>query len=249
MRVLSLAARALFGRWQDAGRNALPPQRCASSEDHAPPGAGAGCTARARHLDRHRRGRARKPGGGGVPQEAGAPDPRGHVGGPSRNLRPGSDPSVLPGPVLIADRDNNRLLEVSPQGRGAVALPEPRRPCSGADVHAARRRLLLSRRASRSSATQEDDFAISVIDLANGPHRLPLRPSGRARLRTGYVHNPDDAMLSPSGELITADIKNCRVLVIRPPAHAAAAPVGGDRRLRTRSRRRLRQPERGVPDG
>ncbi|MFZ1153331.1 MAG: hypothetical protein WAN93_00340, partial [Solirubrobacteraceae bacterium] len=30
----------------------------------------------------------------------------------SRNLRRGSNPSVLPGPVLIADRDNNRLLEV-----------------------------------------------------------------------------------------------------------------------------------------
>jgi hypothetical protein len=34
-----------------------------------------------------------------------------------QHLRPGSNPAVLPGPVLIADRDNNRPLEVSPDGQ------------------------------------------------------------------------------------------------------------------------------------
>jgi hypothetical protein len=43
----------------------------------------------------------------------------------SRNLRPGSNPSVLPGPVLIADRDNNRLLVVSPTGQVLWRFPEP----------------------------------------------------------------------------------------------------------------------------
>jgi len=32
-------------------------------------------------------------------------------------VQPGSDASVLPGPVLIADRGNNRLLEIDPLGR------------------------------------------------------------------------------------------------------------------------------------
>src|ERR1700685_251341 len=45
------------------------------------------------------------------------------VGGASANLRPGSDPSVLPGPVLIADRDNTRLLEVRPDGRVLWRFP------------------------------------------------------------------------------------------------------------------------------
>src|ERR1700729_3765868 len=30
-------------------------------------------------------------------------------------LAPGSDPSVLPGPVLLADEGNNRLIVVDPQ--------------------------------------------------------------------------------------------------------------------------------------
>src|SRR5580704_7054367 len=32
-------------------------------------------------------------------------------------LQPGSDPSVLPGPIMIADKENDRLLIIDPQGR------------------------------------------------------------------------------------------------------------------------------------
>ena len=39
-------------------------------------------------------------------------------------LRAGSDPNVLPGGVLIADRDNNRLLEVSPTGQMLWRFPD-----------------------------------------------------------------------------------------------------------------------------
>src|SRR5437773_1198172 len=36
---------------------------------------------------------------------------------PPGHLQPGSDPTVLPGPVLIADRGNDRLVLVDPEGR------------------------------------------------------------------------------------------------------------------------------------
>ena len=39
--------------------------------------------------------------------------------------RPGSDPSVLPGDLLIADRGNNRLLELDPAGRVVWQFPRP----------------------------------------------------------------------------------------------------------------------------
>ena len=52
----------------------------------------------------------------------------------------------------------------------------------------------------------------------------------------GYVHNPDDAMLMPSGDILSADIKNCRVLVIRPPAHAPLRQLGETGVLRTPTR-------------
>ncbi len=40
-------------------------------------------------------------------------------------LQPGSNPSVLPGPVLIADRGNDRLVLVDPEGRVLWTFPEP----------------------------------------------------------------------------------------------------------------------------
>jgi hypothetical protein len=141
------------------------------------------------------------------------------------NLQPGSDPSVLPGPLLIADRDNNRLLEVSPSGRVLWRFPEP------GDVAAGETFLLpddafFSPDGRQIVATQEDDFTISVIDVAS--HRIVYRYGhpGEPGSEPDYVHNPDDAMLTPSGELVSADIKNCRVLVIRPPAHTPLRQLG-----------------------
>ncbi len=40
------------------------------------------------------------------------------------------------------------------------------------------------------------------------------------------VDNPDDAMLMPDGDIISADIKNCRVLIIKPPAHRPLKIIG-----------------------
>src|SRR2546429_6729135 len=44
---------------------------------------------------------------------------------PPGHLQPGSDPTVLPGPVLIADRGNDRLVLVDPEGRVLWTFPAP----------------------------------------------------------------------------------------------------------------------------
>jgi hypothetical protein len=41
------------------------------------------------------------------------------------HLATGSDPSVLPGPILIADEKNNRLLIIDPHGRSLWQFPRP----------------------------------------------------------------------------------------------------------------------------
>ena len=41
------------------------------------------------------------------------------------HLQPGSNPSVLPGPVLIADEGNDRIVLVDPEGRILWTFPEP----------------------------------------------------------------------------------------------------------------------------
>ena len=52
--------------------------------------------------------------------------------------RPGSNPSVLPGNVLIADKANNRLLEIDPYGRVVWRFPRPGDLAPRPDVPGAR---------------------------------------------------------------------------------------------------------------
>src|SRR5271166_3792841 len=141
------------------------------------------------------------------------------------NLQPRSDPSVLPGPVLIADRDNNRLLEVSPTGEVLWRFPESGDLPSG-ETFLLPDDAFFSPDGRQIVVTQEDDFAISVVDKASRRIVYRYGHAGVPGSEPGYVHNPDDAMLTPSGDLISADIKNCRVLVIRPPAHRPLRQLG-----------------------
>jgi hypothetical protein len=140
-------------------------------------------------------------------------------------LRPGSDPSVLPGPVLIADRNNNRLIEVSPQGRVLWHFP-----AHGSLVRGQTFKVpddaFFSPDGRRVIVTQEDDFVISVIDRASSRIVYRYGHPGVPGSEGGYLHNPDDAMLMPSGNILSADIKNCRILVIRPPAHRPLRQLG-----------------------
>ncbi len=67
---------------------------------------------------RHRRRR---------PSVASRPAPRGDGHKPAA-AGPGSDPSVLPSNVLVADHMNNRLVEISPQGEAVLELSQAGRP-------------------------------------------------------------------------------------------------------------------------
>jgi DNA-binding beta-propeller fold protein YncE len=144
---------------------------------------------------------------------------------PGGDLRAGSDPGVLPGPVLIADRDNNRLLEVSPTGQILWRFPTP------GDLAAGQSFLLpddafYSPDGREVVVTQEDDFAISVLDVAHARIVFRYGHPGVPGSEPGYLHNPDDAMLTPGGAILAADIKNCRLIVVRPPAHHLTQQLG-----------------------
>jgi hypothetical protein len=144
---------------------------------------------------------------------------------PSALLRPGSDPSVLPGNVLIADKANNRLLEVSRTGRIVCSFPRP------GDLEKRGTFLVpddafFSYDGRQIVATEEDDFVISLIDVSR--HRITYRygHAGVSGAGPGYVYNPDDAILRRNGTIVSADIKNCRLIELRPPAHRLIRQMG-----------------------
>jgi outer membrane protein assembly factor BamB len=142
------------------------------------------------------------------------------------HLARGSDPSALPGDVLISDRSNNRLLVVDPRGRivwrfpdsGEASLPLPDDAFFSADG----RKIVV---------TQEDVDAVSVLDVA--ARRIVWRYGsiGMPGSGTNRLAHPDDAMPLPGGTIVAADIENCRLVLLRPPSHrpvrTSGSPVQG----------------------
>lgn len=141
-------------------------------------------------------------------------------------LAPGSDPSALPGDVLIADRSNNRLLVVDPEGRIVWRFPRP-----GGGGLPLPDDAFFSPDGRQIVATEEDVDAVSVIDVASQRIVWQYGHVGRPGSGLDEVSNPDDAMLLPNGSIVLADIKNCRLLLLRPPSHrplqALGSPVEG----------------------
>ena len=140
-------------------------------------------------------------------------------------LAPGSDPSVLPADVLIADHRNNRLLIVDPQGRIRWEFPRPGDLAPG-QTFLEPDDAFFSPDGRYIIATQEDDYVISVISVATSKIVYRYGVPGVPGAGPDHLFNPDDAMLTPSGVIVSADIKNCRVVTITPPAHVLTRVVG-----------------------
>jgi putative pyrroloquinoline-quinone binding quinoprotein len=139
------------------------------------------------------------------------------------HLAPHSNPSVLPGDVLIADDWNNRLLIVDPQGRVRWRFPQR------GDLARGQSFLLpddafFSPNGRYIIATEEENSVVSVISIAR--HKIVYRygTPGVPGSSSNHVSNPDDAMMMPDGGLITSDIKNCRILLLAPPARQLHRP-------------------------
>lgn len=178
--------------------------------------AGGGRGSTAAHVDpKPRHSRHRQPTGGSP--ETGLfshPLTRSH-------LAPGSDPSLLPGDVLIADRSNNRLLVVDPQGRIVWQFPRPGHGGLPVPDDA-----FFSPDGREIVATEEDVSAVTIIDVATRRVVYRYGEVGVPGSGPNRVSNPDDAMLLPNGSIVLADIKNCRLLLLRPPSHRPAQALG-----------------------
>lgn len=117
--------------------------------------------------------------------------------------------SPLPGYLLIADRDNNRLIIVNARGRIVWRFPTGGHSLSQPDdafVSADRRYI---------STNQEFAETIALISLSRHP-RIVWR-YGHTDVQgsaPGYLAHPDDAYMLSNGEIQVADIINCRVLWI-----------------------------------
>ena len=133
---------------------------------------------------------------------------------------------MLPGPVLIADRANNRLLIVNPRGEIVWQFPQPGDLRPGQTFRSPDD-AFFSSDGRQIVATQEDDFALSLIDIPKRRIVYRYGAPGVSGSGPNQLWNPDDAMQLPGGWILTADIKNCRLLLITPGQHTPYHVFGG----------------------
>ena len=126
----------------------------------------------------------------------------------------------VPGYLLIADRNNNRILIVSPGKRIVWRFPRPGDLRSSRSFHDPDDAFFTP--GYRGISTNEE-FNQQIAEISLHSHRVTWSygRAGVAGSGPGELSSPDDAYKLPNGQVLVADIRNCRVLRISPRGHIA----------------------------
>jgi DNA-binding beta-propeller fold protein YncE len=145
----------------------------------------------------------------------------------------------LPYPVVIADRRNNRLIEVTPDKRIVWEFPSP-----DLILYRGNEDVNFSEDGKLLAVSEEDNYDIHIVDYEQKAVTWTYGTPDHKGSAPGYLNYPDDAHLLSDGNFLTADIRNHRVLIIDPrtnrivtqwgtvgkrnhnPPHELAAPNG-----------------------
>jgi hypothetical protein len=122
--------------------------------------------------------------------------------------------SRLPGYLMIADRDNNRVIVVSP--RHTVVWRFPRRGQLAPGQRFAGPDDAFLTPSGRRIITNEE-FADTLAEISLGPRPRIVWTYGHQGAQgsaPGYLAHPDDAYQLPNRLISVADIVNCRVLFL-----------------------------------
>ena len=144
--------------------------------------------------------------------------------------------SGFPGGFLIADRGNGRLLAIDRTGKIWWRFPTSVAGAVPAGQSFAADDAFLSPDGLTIVANDETHEVIDRIDIATGKITWQYGHYNRAGSGAGFLHTPDDAYPLANGNIVVADIENCRVMEISPTkqivhqwgrtgACAAAAPT------------------------
>ena len=113
--------------------------------------------------------------------------------------------------VLIADRGNNRIIEVTPDKK-IVWEYKFDLPTAGLGADDA----FFTNGGRDVIVNLENNQEIRMIDYKTKQVVWQYGHAGVSGSKDGYLSNPDDAYRLPNGNITVADIKNCRILEISP---------------------------------
>jgi DNA-binding beta-propeller fold protein YncE len=148
----------------------------------------------------------------------------------------------LPYPIVIADRRNNRLIEVTPDKRIVWEFPSP-----DLKVYRGNEDVNFSPDGRSLAVSEEDNYDVHIVDYESRrltwTYGVPdTRGSG-----DGLLNYPDDAHLLADGKFVTADIRNCRVLIIDPKDNRIVTQWGQPGQCRHNPPHQLAHPNGATP--
>jgi hypothetical protein len=117
----------------------------------------------------------------------------------------------LPYPIVIADRRNNRLIEIAPDKRVVWEFPSP-----NLKIYRGNDDVFFSPDGRRLMVNEEDNYDIHIVDYATRSLSWTFGVSDTKGSKPGYFNYPDDAHIMADGKIVTADIRNCRLQFIDP---------------------------------
>lgn len=127
----------------------------------------------------------------------------------------------LPYPIVIADRRNNRLIEVTPDKRIVWAFDSP-----NLKVYRGNEDVNFAADGRTLWVSEEDNYDIHGVDYEKRALIWTYGVPDVKGSKPGYLNFPDDAHLLADGKVMTADIRNCRILFVDRETLATAAEWG-----------------------
>lgn len=127
----------------------------------------------------------------------------------------------LPYPVVIADRRNNRLIEIAPDKSIVWEFVSP-----NLKVYRGNEDVNFSPDGKLLAVSEEDNYDVHIVDYEKKALTWTYGTPDVRGKAAGFLNYPDDAHLLPDGKFITADIRNCRVLIIDPKDNSIVTEWG-----------------------
>jgi outer membrane protein assembly factor BamB len=128
----------------------------------------------------------------------------------------------LPYPILIADEQNDRILEVTPDKRIVWQWPSPETTAQSRSYGTSGDDAFFSPDGTKIVTNDEDGSTILRIDYYTGQVDWHFGVPEHAGSDLTHLNYPDDAYLLPNGNTMVADIRNCRELTIGPDQRVVA---------------------------
>jgi outer membrane protein assembly factor BamB len=131
----------------------------------------------------------------------------------------------MPGPALITDENNDRLLIIDRSGRTLWQFPGPGDLAAG-QTFKTPDDAYFTPDGKQIIATQEDEHVIRVIDIATRKIVYSYGTPGVPGAGPNQLNKPESALMLPSGDLVVPDMMNCRIGMIPAGAHAISRQLG-----------------------